>query len=299
MIRKEHYKNFARGNKLYVIVTSLIVILVLGILQPFGIAETKEGKWILIFGCGLLNAVSCLLSDLITTCLCRLPYRYGQTNIVRDICFSIFNILLLSPMICTLNSVVHTGSVVYGWIDDTGVFTFENVAVYYLYVASVSFFALISLEYIQRNNILSLRLKQAVKMNQTLADRLNEDISKPDDKEIDQQPVIIENSAKCSVRLLPCNFVFAESNANYVDLYYIEDLKISKSTIRCTLKQMCDIFSNYRYILKCHRAFIVNVNHIIHFEGNSKGFLLTLDKVDRKIPVSRAYIQQIQGLIGT
>ena len=38
----------------------------------------------------------------------------------------------------------------------------------------------------------------------------------------------------------------------------------------------------FEYFVRCHRAYIVNINHIIHISGNAQGYRLNLTENNRR-----------------
>ncbi|NTV41579.1 MAG: LytTR family transcriptional regulator, partial [Candidatus Moranbacteria bacterium] len=55
--------------------------------------------------------------------------------------------------------------------------------------------------------------------------------------------------------------------------------------------------TEHKFIVKCHRSYIVNINYIDRFEGNVQGYKLYLDKIDFPIPVSKNFAGRLQELI--
>ena len=64
-----------------------------------------------------------------------------------------------------------------------------------------------------------------------------------------------------------------------------------------TIKQIEEQLKNYGFFVRCHRAYIINMNHIDSIEGNAKGYKLQLLNVSKEIPVSRTYIQVLKERI--
>ncbi len=59
------------------------------------------------------------------------------------------------------------------------------------------------------------------------------------------------------------------------------------SLVRSTLKRAEEILITHPNFFKCHRAFIVNLDKVVHVEGNAQGYKIKLDGYDELIPVSR------------
>ena len=87
------------------------------------------------------------------------------------------------------------------------------------------------------------------------------------------------------------DFFFAKSDGNYVEFMIVnENGDISRKIIRNTLSNVEEQFLNYKHILKVHRSFIVNLQHVKSVKGNAQGYKLTLDSTDFRVPVSRTYV---------
>ena len=63
--------------------------------------------------------------------------------------------------------------------------------------------------------------------------------------------------------------------------------------MRCTLKQMEEQLQGVQGIMRCHRAYIVNIAHVEHVSGNGQGYRLTLKATKEQVPVSRQYAAAI------
>ena len=48
------------------------------------------------------------------------------------------------------------------------------------------------------------------------------------------------------------------------------------------------------HIIRCHRSFVVNLDHVIEVGGNAQGLKLHLNMLEDYIPVSRKYIPVVQ-----
>jgi DNA-binding LytR/AlgR family response regulator len=62
---------------------------------------------------------------------------------------------------------------------------------------------------------------------------------------------------------------------------------------RSTLKKMEGQLQAYPFFYRCHRAYIVNMNKVVHISGNAQGFKLHLAGLDDTIPVSRSLNEEI------
>lgn len=91
--------------------------------------------------------------------------------------------------------------------------------------------------------------------------------------------------------------LFVRSADNYIEVYFLEDGKVKMQMVRSSLRNAELATKEYDFIAKCHRTFIVNINHIKEVQGSSQGLKLTFEGVDFPVLVSQNYIRNIEKLI--
>ena len=96
-------------------------------------------------------------------------------------------------------------------------------------------------------------------------------------------------------------FLYAEAKGNYVKVGYRSDSdkekKITWRLLRATMKQAEEAVSACPFIIRCHRAFLVNIRMVVKVDGNSQGYKLNLEGCEEDVPVSRAYAKEVKALI--
>jgi hypothetical protein len=85
----------------------------------------------------------------------------------------------------------------------------------------------------------------------------------------------------------PSEFLYAESDGNYVNFYLNKNNILKKETIRNSINNIEQQLSQVPYFLRTHRAFIVNLKKVRSKQGNTLGYMIKLAGTDIKIPVSR------------
>jgi len=63
------------------------------------------------------------------------------------------------------------------------------------------------------------------------------------------------------------------------------------------MKQAEEAVAACPFIVRCHRAFLVNVSTVVKVDGNSQGYRLRLEGCKDEVPVSRAYSKEVKTLI--
>lgn len=107
----------------------------------------------------------------------------------------------------------------------------------------------------------------------------------------------LSGSTKDYVKLYPEDFLYAKVSGNYVTIYYLKDNCVKHKFLRISLNQLSDALQEYPYIIRCHRAFIVNMSKLVRVSGNLKGYDLELEDVTAKIPVSKSYTRAVKEKI--
>jgi hypothetical protein len=82
---------------------------------------------------------------------------------------------------------------------------------------------------------------------------------------------------------------------NYVQVFYREGGQLSNTLLRGTLKKMEEALTAYPQCFRCHRTYLVNLDHVVAVQGNAQGYKLQLAGADVLIPVSRALNDTIRG----
>ena len=97
---------------------------------------------------------------------------------------------------------------------------------------------------------------------------------------------LISENGKETLVLNPQKILFIESCDNYSKVVWIDENETRERLIRSSLKNLQkQIISPF--LVRCHRSFIVNTNHILSFDGNARGYKLLLENFKGFVPVSR------------
>jgi len=103
-----------------------------------------------------------------------------------------------------------------------------------------------------------------------------------------EEPVrIISQLKKEELNFYPVEFLYAESDGNYVIFYLNKEGLLKKEMIRNSINNIEQQLSNIPYFFRTHRAFIVNLKKVTSKQGNTLGYIIKLAETESKIPVSR------------
>jgi hypothetical protein len=115
-----------------------------------------------------------------------------------------------------------------------------------------------------------------------------------------QSEKLIEISSqlkKEELNFYPGQFIFAESDGNYVVFHLNVDNQIRKKTIRNSIGNIEQQLAEIPFCMRTHRAFIVNVKQVVSQKGNTLGYRLKFGGIDTVIPVSRQKTRDFDQLL--
>jgi hypothetical protein len=125
-------------------------------------------------------------------------------------------------------------------------------------------------------------------------DSVNYPASTPERVELMQ---ISSRLKKEELSFYPDQFIYAESDGNYVVFYLNQENHIRKEVIRNSISEIERQLSNIPFIIRTHRAFIVNVKKVCSKKGSTLGYRLKLSGTESEIPVSRQNIPNFNQLL--
>lgn len=143
------------------------------------------------------------------------------------------------------------------------------------------------------NSQLKHNLQEALALNATLLHKAH---PKENNTPASGRMLHFQSTTKDSLQVATTNFLYAEAEGNYVRVVYQTDTdkKPVQHLLRITLKQAEETVSICPSVIRCHRAFLVNLDRIIRIDGNSQGYRLRLAGCEAQIPVSRSYAKALK-----
>ena len=162
-----------------------------------------------------------------------------------------------------------------------------------------------------RSRYLAAKLEETRLMNEQLKKLQRESFS-------DQHPVLTEGEQGASlsgksegasqitlegntnehVSLDISDLLYIEAVGNYVKVCQLRDNEVYTNMLRATMKQMEDALQTYPMIVRCHRAFMVNLGQVDQISSNSRVMQLVMRHSRDAIPVSRSNVNKLKELLG-
>ncbi len=288
------------------------IVLALAIFKPFGL---EAWQWM---GCAhllaifMLGALSCMLSEGILKYAIRKPrsLERGVDYIIsRNLWFQLINTPLVSLLICLYRHFVMSDLVPGNQLSWSNYF--ETL----LIIAFCSFAIGLYWRFKFRSKYLSAELEETRLLNEQLQ-RLQSETKKrtqarqtieanesveqtPSATSMTQAPQAITLAGNTSEKVdlhIP-DLLYIEAVGNYVKIYQLSDGQVRSDMLRATSKQMEDDLRPYPMIVRCHRAFLVNLQQVEQIVTKSGTMQLLIKHSNDSIPVSRSNMSQVKEAI--
>ena len=261
-----------------VVVPALIIFLVLYLLQPFGIAWIESGKLWVTLGAACISAGVSSVFVWVLPWMFPKYYEERAWTLGKEVSGTLA--LFLCITVCVWLYVAWLCGVM------PGVRLFFTVL---LWVLILGAFPTVLFAMWNRNIRLARNLREATELNLRLS-------QKPEAEETPPATLVFSGGTKEMLEMDARSFLYAESEGNYVRLHYLspKDNRPVSKILRLTMKQAEALVASAPFIVRCHRAFLVNLHQVSKVDGNSQGYRLRLEGCAEEVPVSRGYAKEIK-----
>jgi len=244
----------------------LFIYVFLSIFQPFGISNITLNKPLYLLGFAFITFIVLFISFVVV-------YAYYKTEnwtIKKNTQFIFVQFLIIA----ILNWLYHSSII----IENT---THHNFLYFVFITVAVgiipTFFLLYFIE-----KYLTVR-NQGYAIN--LTNSIQEGTFETKIKEIQ----IISKNKDESIIISSNQFVCAQSEGNYIKVFYKEKDKIITKLIRNSIANLEEQLAIYSKLKRCHRSFIINFGKVDKVTGNARNFNLHVNELEFTIPVSRNF----------
>ena len=284
-------------------VSCAFIVLALAIFKPFGLEVWQWQTYIHLLAIFALGLFSCFLTEVILRYIVRMPRSYdrGVSYIIsRNLRFQCINTPLVSLMICFYRHFAMTDLLEGNQLSLTNFL--ETLAI----IAFLSFAIGLYWRFKFRSRYLTAELEETKQLNEQLKKLQTSSAGIPQQTEDDtpvgdthqDSQVTLEGTTNEHVTLDISNLLYIEAVGNYVKVTQILDSKVKTNMLRTTMKQMEDSLQAYPMIVRCHRAFMVNLGQVEQISSNSRSMQLVMRHSHDVIPVSRSNVNKLKELLG-
>lgn len=271
-------------------ISALIGIAVLVVFQPFDFPEFGWSRLVYVTGLFLIVTGSAFISEIALRYVFRFPpndISLGEPMLVRrNIWYQVINWVLITFGLTLWNSASLSGEdAALSWLN------FLKVGMMIL-LTSVMIGAYWRSVY--HGRFLIKELEEAQHLNGILEERQRLMQKYEPQAPSPSADILLSGATKEKVECSALDFLYAESDGNYVNIHYLNQDKPTRTAIRSSIKDVEEKVEAVSHICRCHRAFIVNLKHVKSVESRSSGFYLMLHHCEALVPVSKTYQQHIK-----
>ncbi len=269
------------------IISAAFVALALAIFKPFGLDAMQWQAYLHLFLIWVIGVGICIVTDSILTFFFRMPSttQKGVSYIIhRNLWFQLINTPLIALAICLYRHFVLSSGV------EGNLLSWGNYLETLIIIVFCSFVIGLYWRFRFRSKYLVAELEEVRQLNEQLSK------VKGDRLEVKGEMVTLTGTTSESVTLQVSNLLYIESVGNYVKVCYLDAGSMpALQMLRVTSKQMEETLKDYPMVVRCHRAFLVNLQQVEKIVSQSGIIQLKMKHTGDIIPVSRSHTSSIKN----
>lgn len=241
------------------------------------------------------------ISESIVTFVFKTPFSYSDALLTRLQHFAlcgavgvpVLMVLLTQANVIMMHGIEHAD---YAWHDKNGKFTLEWMLMSRSSCAVASFVIAMAMTALSELRQMRYVLRELLQINQMLETEQSALRSRlPKDSVTNK--IILHGDNRDSLVVNPQDIVYVESIANYLNIVYFNDADLCSKRLRSSLRDVEGALEAFPFMVRIHRAFLVNIHFITQVTGNSAGMKVSLFSCDKVLPVSRSNIGEFNKRI--
>ena len=287
-------------------------VIALGVFKPFGLDAWQWQAYLHLLLIWIFGLLVCGLSELILKYVVRMPRSLEQGVgyiIRRNLWFQVINTPLVALMIClyrhfVLSTRVEGNHLSWGNYFETLViiaFCSFAIGLYWRFKFRSRYLA----AELEETRLLNEQLKRwqahpsppqgrGVELHNSNDTHATSSIQTPPPLEGHGETITLEGNTNEHVTLDISELLYIESVGNYVKVVIMHENEIKTNMLRATMIQMEDTLQAYPTIVRCHRAFLVNLGQVEQISSNSHAMQLVMRHGHDTIPDSRSNINKLK-----
>ncbi len=270
------------------IISTTFMVVALAVFKPFGLDAWHWQAYIHLVVLGVIGFSVCMMTDIILKYVVKMPrsYKKGVEYIIRrNFWFQLINTPLVALGICFYRHFAMSDKV------ESNLFSFANFLETLVIIAFCSFAIGLYWRFKFRSRYLAEELAETKLLNEQLK------AIKPSPVSSAPADLTLTGTTNETVTLQVSDLLYIEAVGNYLKVYHLRDGAVRADMLRATSKQIEEELRDYPMIVRCHRAFLVNLAQIDQVIYKSGSMQLVMKFCPESIPVSRSKISLIKEAI--
>jgi DNA-binding LytR/AlgR family response regulator len=270
------------------IISTTFVVVALAVFKPFGLGAWTWQSYVHLAALWVIGIIACTITELIVKYIVHKPRSFdkGVSYIIRrNLYFQIINTPFVALGICLYRHYVISQYV------EGNQFSLVNFLETLVIIAFCSFAIGLYWRFKYRSRYLVAELEETKALNEQI-----KNMAQPDKQE-KPETLTLEGSTNDKVTLDILHLLYIEAVGNYVKICQLHDNEVRTDMLRATMKQVEDNLQPYPMIVRCHRAFMVNLGQVEQISSNARAMQLIMRHSHDAIPVSRSNMAQVKEAI--
>ena len=266
------------------IISTTFIVVALAVFKPFGLDAWQWQAYVHLVALGVIGFFICMLTDIILKYVVKMPrsFKKGVEYIIRrNLWFQLINTPLVALGICLYRHFVLSDRIEGNQLSLVNFL--ETLAI----IAFCSFAIGLYWRFKYRSKYLAMELEETR--------LLNEELKKMQEERVEE--LTLTGTTNESVTLQISHLLFIEAVGNYVKVSHLRDDQVHTDMLRATMKQMEETLQGYPMIVRCHRAFLVNLGQVEQIVSHSGSTQLLIKHCHESLPVSRSNMSQVRAAI--
>ena len=284
------------------IISTTFMVVALAVFKPFGLDTWLWQGYVHLIALGVIGFSICMMTDIILKYIVKMPrsFKKGVEYIIRrNLWFQLINTPLVALSICLYRHFVLNDRV------KGNQFSIVNFLETLIIIAFCSFAIGLYWRFKFRSKYLAMELEETRLLNDELKEMQEKSLlSMSSDNpivdtnvnsEVHKQDISAVNEVKeMSEKPRPQELTLTGTTNESVTLQISQ---VRTDMLRATMKQMEETLQDYPMIVRCHRAFLVNLGHVEQIVSHSGSIQLLIKHCHESLPVSRSNMAQVKAAI--
>ena len=266
------------------IISTTFMVVALAVFKPFGLDAWQWQAYVHLVALGVIGFSICMITDIILKYVIKMPrsFKKGAEYIIRrNLWFQLINTPLVALGICLYRHFVLSDRIEGNQLSLVNFL--ETLAI----IAFCSFAIGLYWRFKYRSKYLAMELEETR--------LLNEELKKMQEERVEE--LTLTGTTNESVTLQISHLLYIEAVGNYVKVSHLRDDQVQTDMLRATMKQMEETLQGYPMIVRCHRAFLVNLGQVEQIVSHSGSTQLLIKHCHESLPVSRSNMSQVRAAI--
>ena len=282
------------------IISTTFIVVALAVFKPFGLDAWQWQAYVHLVALGVIGFFICMLTDIILKYVVKMPrsFKKGAEYIIRrNLWFQFINTPLVALGICLYRHFVLSDRVESNQLSVVNFL--ETLAI----IAFCSFAIGLYWRFKFRSKYLAMELEETRLLNEQLKEIQSEKTSEkplqqtPESTVCQSQELTLTGTTNESVTLQISDLLFIEAVGNYVKVNHLRDGQVHTDMLRVTMKQLEETLLPYPMVVRCHRAFLVNLGQVEQITSHSGSTQLLIKHCHESLPDSRSNMAQVKSAI--